>query len=392
MKIHEYQAKKLLTDYGVPVPRGFVATTPAEAGRIAKDLGGKIIIKAQVHAGGRGKAGGIKTAGSPGQAERETAALLGSRLKTHQTGGEGAVVNSVLVEEALDCVQELYMGVAVDSSTAAPLVMASEAGGMEIERIAEEAPEKIVKCHVDPRTLQLEPFQARKIGFGLNLGAKERKAVTDIVSRLFNLFVEKDCSLAEINPLSVTADGRVLALDAKLNFDDNALFRHGEIRELRDPYQENELEVMAKEKGIASYIKLDGNIGSVVNGAGLAMAVMDAIKYLGGSPANFLDIGTVNNPDRVANAFKIINLDPGVKCILLNIFGGMARVDVITKGLVQAYRETDIRIPVVARLKGTNAVEGERILSDSGIKLLRADTFHEAVEKAVAAASGKLSV
>lgn len=390
MKIHEYQAKKLLAEYGVAVPRGSMAETPAEAAKIARDLRGKVVIKAQVHAGGRGKAGGIKTASSPGQAERETANLLGSRLKTHQTGGDGVMVNAVLVEEALDCVQELYLGIAIDSTTAAPLVMASEAGGMEIEQIAEQSPEKIIKCHADPRTLQIQGFQAREIGFGLNLGEKERKAVTEIVPRLYRLFIEKDCSLAEINPLSVTADGRVLALDAKLNFDDNSLYRHKDIKELHDPEQENELEVMAKGKGIASYVKLEGNIGSVVNGAGLAMAVMDAIKYMGGQPANFLDIGTVNNPERVANAFQIISSDPSVTCILVNIFGGMARVDVITQGLVEAYRQREIKIPVVARLKGTNAAEGERILAESGIRLIRADTFHEAIEKAVAAAAGKL--
>ncbi|EFK11753.1 succinate-CoA ligase, beta subunit [delta proteobacterium NaphS2] len=390
MRIHEYQAKKFLADYGVSVPRGAMAKTAAEAAGIAKELGGRVVIKAQIHAGARGKAGGIKTVDSPDEAERETSSLLGSRLKTHQTGEEGLIVNSVLVEEALNSIKELYLGIAIDSATGAPLLMASEAGGMEIEQIAEKTPEKIVKCHVDPGTLQLRGFQAREIGFGLKLGDKERAAVIDIVPRLCSLFVEKDCSLAEINPLSVTADGRVLAVDAKLNFDDSALYRHADIKELYDPHQENELEMMAKKKGIASYVKLEGDIGSMVNGAGLAMAVMDAIKHIGGKPANFLDLGTVNNPERVLNAFKIIASDPGVKCILVNIFGGMARVDVITRGLVEAYSQIDIKVPVVARLKGTNAAEGERILSESGINLIKADAFHEAIEKAVTAASGNV--
>ena len=391
MKIHEYQAKNLLSAYGVSVPRGGVAKTPAEAAKVAEDLGGEVVLKAQVHAGGRGKAGGIKKAASAAEAERVAATLLGSRLITHQTGGEGVPVNAVLVEEAINAVRELYLGIVLDSTTASPLVMASEAGGMEIEEIAAKAPEKIIRCYVEPQTLELHPFQTREVAFGLNVSAEHIRPAASLVSGLYRLFVDKDCSLAEINPLTVTADGRLLAVDAKLNFDDNALYRHSDVAELHDPEQENPLEVMAKGHGIASYVKLEGNIGSVVNGAGLAMAVMDAIKHMGGSPANFLDIGTVNKSERVVNAFKILTSDPSVKCILVNIFGGMARVDVIATGLVEAHRHMDVKVPVVARLKGTNAAEGERIVAEAGIKLIRADTFREAIEKAVAAASGKVS-
>ena len=383
MKIHEYEAKGLLSKYGVPVPRGGVARTPAEARKIAADLGGKVVVKAQIHAGGRGKAGGIQTAASPDEAERLAAAMLGSRLQTHQTGPEGVPVNVVLIEEAVECAREIYLGIVVDSTVAAPLVIASEAGGMEIEEIAAKAPEKIVRCYT--KTLEIHAFQARELAFGVKLSPEQVRPATKIVNGLYRLFVEKDCSLAEINPLAVSTDGRLLALDAKLNFDDNALYRHPDIVDLQDPEQENPLEVKAKSQGITNYIKMEGNIGIVVNGAGLAMSVMDAIKHVGGEPANFLDIGTTNNPDRVVNAFKILTSDPNVKCILVNIFGGMARVDVIATGLAEAYRQMEIKVPVVARLKGTNAAEGEQIIADSGLKLIRADTFREAIEAAVAA-------
>jgi len=389
MKIHEYQAKNLLSAYGVPIPRGGVARTPAEARKIAADVGGEVVVKAQIHAGGRGKAGGIKTATSPAEAERVTATLLGSLLRTHQTGPEGVPVSAVLVEETVDSAREIYLGIVVDSTIATPLVMASEAGGMEIEEIAAQAPEKIIRCYTEPQTLQFRAFQARGLVFGLNLSPEQIRPATQIVSALYRLFVEKDCSLAEINPLAVSTDGRLLAIDAKLNFDDNALYRHPDIAGLHDPEQENPLEVKAKSQDIVNYVKMEGDIGIVVNGAGLAMAVMDAIKHAGGKPANFLDIGTVNRSDRVVNAFKILTSDPSVKCILVNIFGGMARVDVIATGLVEAYRQIEIKVPVVARLKGTNAAEGEQIIAESGVKLIRADTFREAIETAVTEASGK---
>ncbi len=346
-------------------------------------------MKAQIHAGGRGKAGGIKTATSPAEAERVAAALLGSRLRTHQTGPEGVPVSAVLVEETVESTREIYLGIVVDSTIATPLVMASEAGGMEIEEIAAQAPEKIIRCYTEPQTLEFRAFQARGLVFGLNLSPEQIRPATQIVSGLYRLFVEKDCSLAEINPLAVSTDGHLLAIDAKLNFDDNALYRHPDIAGLHDPEQENPLEVKAKSQDIVNYVKMEGDIGIVVNGAGLAMAVMDAIKHAGGKPANFLDIGTVNRSDRVVNAFKILTSDPSVKCILVNIFGGMARVDVIATGLVEAYRQIEIKVPVVARLKGTNAAEGEQIIAESGVKLIRADTFREAIETAVTEASGK---
>lgn len=389
MKIHEYQAKNLLSAYGVPIPRGGVARTPAEARKIAADVGGEVVVKAQIHAGGRGKAGGIKTATSPAEAERVAATLLGSLLRTHQTGPEGVPVSAVLVEETVDSAREIYLGIVVDSTLATPLVMASEAAGMEIEEIAAQAPEKIIRCYTEPQTLEFRAFQARGLVFGLNLSPEQIRPATQIVSALYRLFVEKDCSLAEINPLAISTDGRLLAIDAKLNFDDNALYRHPDIAGLHDPEQENPLEVKAKSQDIVNYVKMEGDIGIVVNGAGLAMAVMDAIKHAGGKPANFLDIGTVNRSDRVVNAFKILTSDPSVKCILVNIFGGMARVDVIATGLVEAYRQIEIKVPVVARLKGTNAAEGEQIIAESGVKLIRADTFREAIETAVTEASSK---
>jgi succinyl-CoA synthetase beta subunit len=385
LKIHEYQAKGLFAQYGIPIPKGEVAKTPAEARQVAEKLAGEVVVKAQVHAGGRGKAGGIKTAHSPKEAEEIAQSLLGKKLITHQTGPEGVPVNAVLVEEASKAERELYLGIVIDSSQATPVIMGSEAGGMEIEEIAERSPEKIIRVHVD-QTTGLRPFMAREVAFALNLkGNKSREAIATI-SGLYRLFREKDCSLAEINPLIETADGRLLALDAKLNFDDNALFRHPEIVELRDPAQEIPLEVMAKEMGVENYVKMDGNIGIVVNGAGLAMAVMDALKSADGEPANFLDIGTVNRYERVVNAFKILTTDPKVKAILVNIFGGMARVDVIATGIVEAFKQMEIKIPTVVRLAGTNVAKGEEILAEAKLNLIRADTFSQAIDKAVAAA------
>jgi len=386
MKIHEYQAKTLLSQYGIPVPKGGIAKTGEEAERIAREIGGKVVVKAQVHAGGRGKAGGIKTASSPEEAKRIAEKLIGHNLVTHQTGPQGVPINSVLVEEAVEVERELYLGVVVDSTAGMPVIMASEAGGMEIEEIAQRSPEKILKSYIDPAR-GFSPYQARELAFGMNLKGEQFKLAVGLVPGLYRLFKEKDCSLAEINPLALTRDGRLLAIDAKVNIDDNALFRHPEIVAMRDPSQEDPLEVEAKSKGIENYVKLGGNIGIVVNGAGLAMAVMDTLKLAGGEPANFLDIGTVNRSDRVVNAFKILSSDPDVKVVLVNIFGGMARVDVIATGLVEAVKELrDKMPPTVVRLAGTNLAEGERILSESGIKFIRVATFREAAEKAVAIA------
>jgi len=391
MKAHEYQAKNLFSQYGIPVPKGRIARTPDEAKAIAAELGGRIVLKAQVHAGGRGKAGGIKTTESPEKAAELAAGILGKRLVTHQTGPEGLPVNTILVEESLDTERELYLGILIDSATGTPVIMASEAGGMEIEDIASKSPEKIIRTHIDPGMLGFQPFTGRQIAFGLNLKPEQIRPATTLISELYHLFRTKDCSLAEINPLVVTRDSRLLALDAKLNFDDNALYRHKEIADLRDTAQEDSLEVEAKNKGIQNYVKLNGDIGIVVNGAGLAMAVMDTLELAGGKPANFLDIGTVNDPKRVVNAFRILAADPDVKSVLVNIFGGMARVDVIATGIVETYKKMDITFPVVVRLAGTNVAEGEHILNESGLKLIRANTFREAADQAVAAAAGKLS-
>lgn len=387
MRVHEYQAKELLSQYGIPVPWGRVAKEPAEVRQIVTELGGKAVIKAQLYAGGRGQAGGVKRVNSPEEAENLSARLLGSRLVTRQTGPEGAPVEAVLVEEVVESAEEFYLGVAIDSWKATPVVIASRFGGMEVEEIAASNPESIIRSYLDPRTLELYPFQAREIAFSLGLEPEQIRPAASIISSLCHLFVQKDCSLAEINPLSLTTNGRFLALDAKLTFDDNALYRHPEISSLHDPAQENALEMQASKEGIVNYVKLEGDIGIIVNGAGLAMAVMDALKNAGGRPANFLDIGTINRAERVVSAFKILSSDPNVKCVLVNIFGGMARVDVIANGLVQAFKEVNVKVPVVARLKGTNAAEGERILAQASLNLIRADTFREAIDKAVCAAS-----
>jgi succinyl-CoA synthetase beta subunit len=385
MKAHEYQARQLLADFGVPVPRGGMARTPAEARRIAGELAGKVVIKAQVHAGGRGKAGGIKIVSSPDEAEQAAKAMLGSRLVTHQTGPQGVPVNAVLVAEAIDIERELYLGIVIDNVAGTPVIMASEAGGMDIEEIARTRPEKILKAYVDPAT-GIRPYQTRRLAYGLNLKPEQIRPASDIIANLYKLFQAKDCSLAEINPLAVARDGRLFAVDAKLNFDDNAAYRQKALAELRDTSQEDPLEVEAKSKGIDNYVKLDGNIGCIVNGAGLAMAVLDLLKQAGGGAANFLDIGTMNDPERVVQAFRILTSDRDVKVVLVNIFGGMARVDIIAQGIVNASKQMEIKVPVVVRLAGTNVEQGERILKDSGLKLVRAYSFKEAAEKAVAAA------
>jgi len=386
LKIHEYQAKEVLSRYGIPVPKGKVARTGEEAERIAGEIGGKVVIKAQVHAGGRGKAGGIKTAESPREARQIAEDLIGKNLTTHQTGPQGIPIGSVLVEEALETKRELYLSIVIDSTAQMPAIIASEAGGMEIEEIAQSSPEKILRSYVEP-TRGFSVFQARDLAFGMNMNGDQFKSAVGLIPSLYRLFKENDCSLVEINPLVVTTDGRLLALDAKVNFDDNALFRHPEIAEMRDSSQEDSLEVDAKNKGVENYIKLEGDIGCIVNGAGLAMAVLDTIKLAGGEPANFLDIGTVNKVERVVNSFRILSSDPDVKVVLVNIFGGMARIDVIATGLVEAKRELGDKMPpTVARLVGTNSAEGEKILKESGIELIRATTFQEAAEKAVAIA------
>ena len=371
MKIHEYQAKALLAQYGVPVPRGKVASSPVEAREIAAEIGGKTVIKAQVYAGGRGKAGGIKSITTPEEAEKAASQLIGTRLETHQTGPEGAQVSKVLVEEASDVARELYLSILVDGNSHLPVMMASQAGGMEIEEVAQSTPEKIFRSNIDP-AIGFQPFHGRKLAYGMNLNGEQVGEATRLMTKLYQLFVDKDCSLAEINPLVITAEGKLQALDAKLNFDDNALYRHKDVQELEDKEQEEPLEVQARDWGINNYVKMDGDIGCMVNGAGLAMAVNDLIQYCGGRAANFLDIGTLNNPERVVNSFKMFIADPRVKAVLVNIFGGMARVDVIAQGMVAAYQQMDIRFPVVVRLAGTNLEEGQRILAESGISFIQA--------------------
>jgi succinyl-CoA synthetase beta subunit len=386
MKIHEYQAKQIMSDYGVPIPKGRVVSTPQEARQVAQELGVPVVVKAQIHAGGRGKGGGIKLADTPAQAEEAAKQIIGMCLVTHQTGPEGRIVKKVLVEEQVQTDRELYLGIVVDSGSGRPVVMASEAGGVDIEQVAAKSPEKIHKAFVDP-AVGFQPYEGRQLAFATNLGGDLLRPAVGLMSGLYKAFAAKDSSLAEINPLVVTSDGHLLALDAKMNFDDNALFRHPDIAELRDIDEEDPLEVQAQELGINNYVKLTGNIGCVVNGAGLAMSTMDAIKLAGGDPANFLDIGTVNDVGRVVNSFKILTVDPDVKAILINIFGGMARVDVIAQGVVDAHKEMEIKVPVVVRLAGTNVEDGERILSEANLPLIRAIGLGEAAQKAVEAAA-----
>jgi succinyl-CoA synthetase beta subunit len=385
MKIHEYQAKRIMSEFGVPVPKGRVAATPEEARQIAQELGVPVVIKAQIHAGGRGKGGGIKLADTPAQAEDAARQIIGMRLVTHQTDPEGRVVKRVLVEEQVQAQRELYLGIVIDSGSGRPVVMASEAGGVDIEQVAAASPEKIHKAFVDPFA-GFQPYLGRQLAFATALTGDLLRPAVQLMSALYKAFTAKDASLAEINPLVVSSDNRLLALDAKMNIDDNALFRHPDIVDLRDRDEEDPLELQAQELGIGSYVKLTGNIGCVVNGAGLAMATMDAIKQAGGDPANFLDIGTVNDVSRVVNAFKILTADPSVKAILINIFGGMARVDVIAQGVVDAHKEMKMGVPVVVRLAGTNVAQGERILEDAGLPLIRAIGLGEAAQKAVRAA------
>jgi succinyl-CoA synthetase beta subunit len=384
MKIHEYQAKQILTKFGVAIPRGEVAATPEEARAIAERLGGTVVVKAQIHAGGRGKGGGIKLAKGAAEAERLAAAMLGKKLVTPQTGPEGRVVRRVLIEEGLEIARELYLGLVIDRAAARPVMMASTEGGVEIEVVAAEHPEKILKEHVDP-AVGFQPFQARKLGFGLGLEARVVNEAAHLFASLYRAFEATDASLAEINPLVLTRDGRILALDAKMNFDDNALYRHKEIKELRDLNEEDTLEIKASEYNL-NYIRLDGNVGCMVNGAGLAMATMDLIQYAGGQPANFLDVGGGASEEQVRRGFEIILSDPNVKAVLVNIFGGIMRCDVVASGVVSAARALGVKVPIVVRLEGTNVELGQQILRESGLNFTVASGMKDAAEKVVALA------
>jgi succinyl-CoA synthetase beta subunit len=383
MKVHEYQAKSILARYGVPVPRGEVTDNPEEAREIAKRLGGRAVVKAQIHAGGRGKGGGVKLAKDPDEARELAKKILGMTLVTAQTGPQGKVVSKVLIEEALDIDRELYLSITLDRGRGLPSMMVSKSGGMEIEEVAAKDPKAIVREVLDPG-LGMFPFQARKLAFALDLAGESFKKGVAFMPALFKAYVETDASLAEINPLLVTKAGDVLALDAKMTFDDNALFRHPDVKAMRDLSEEDPLEVEASRFGL-NYIKLDGNVGCMVNGAGLAMATMDLVKLAGGEPANFLDVGGGANEEQVKNAFRIILSDKNVQAVLINIFGGIMRCDIIANGVVAAVREMGLSLPVVVRLEGTNVDLGKQILRDSGLKITPADGLADAARKVVEA-------
>jgi succinyl-CoA synthetase beta subunit len=388
LKIHEYQGKTILARYGVAVPRGEVAMTRDEAEAAAKNLMAAgatgVVVKAQIHAGGRGKGGGVKIARSPQEAGEIAAAMLGMKLVTHQTGPEGRVVKRLLIEETLPVERELYLGIVLDRTAAKPVFMASASGGMDIEQVAAKTPERILKEYIEPG-IGLEGYQARKLAFGLGLKPEQVNGAVKFMSALCRAVEDTDASLVEINPFITTTDGRLLALDAKINFDDNALFRHKDLKELRDTDEEDPLEVEASKYGL-NYIKLDGSVGCMVNGAGLAMATMDIIKYAGGAPANFLDVGGGANAEQVTRAFQILLSDKHVRAVLINIFGGILRVDTLATGVVEAARTTKISLPVVLRLEGTNVEEGRRILKESGLNFVVAESMKDAAEKVVAAA------
>jgi len=387
MKIHEYQGKAILARYGVPVPRGEVAFSKEEAIAIAKKLGTLVtVVKAQIHAGGRGKGGGVKLAKSPDEAGALAQAMLGMKLVTPQTGPEGHIVRRLLIEEGLDIKRELYLSILVDRATGKPVFMASAAGGMDIEEVAKEKPEAILREQIDPAT-GLQPYQARKMAFGMGLDEAVVKNAVPFMQSLYRAFLESDATLLEINPCVVTGDGKLIALDAKVNFDDNALFRHRDVRELRDLDEEDPLEVEASKYGL-NYIKLDGNVGCMVNGAGLAMSTMDIIKLAGGSPANFLDVGGGASAEQVKSAFKILIGDPHVKGVFINIFGGILRCDVLATGVVNAARELQLQVPIVVRMEGTNVEEGHRILKESKLNFTVANGMKDGAEKIVALAGG----
>ncbi len=387
MKIHEYQAKQIFARYGVPVPRGEAAATPEEAREVAKRRAAEVVIKAQIHAGGRGKAGGIRKAATPAEAEQHARALLGKSLITAQTGPGGRVVRRVLVEETLPIARELYLGAVIDRGGGRVVMMASAAGGVDIEEVARTQPDAILKVAVDPLT-GLEAFQARQLAFGLKLKAEQVKQAVGVLTALYRLFVENDASLAEINPCVVTRDARLLALDAKLTFDDNALFRHPELHALRDLNEEEPLEIEASKHGL-NYVKLDGNVGCMVNGAGLAMATMDIIQLAGGRPANFLDVGGGASAEQVKSAFAILLRDPHVKAVLINIFGGILRCDRLATGVVAAARELRITVPIVVRMEGTNVEKGREILRKSKLNFTVAENMGDAAHKVVALAQAQ---
>ena len=383
MKLHEYQAKDLLRAYGVPTPRGTVATTPGQAREAAARLGGKVVVKAQIHAGGRGKGGGVKLAGDADEAEAHAARILGMRLVTHQTGPEGRLVKRVLVEEQLPIEREIYLGVTLDRALARPVFMASAQGGMEIEEVAAENPEAILREPVGWAGLQ--PFQARRLAFGLGIRGDALKASAQAILAVARAYEENDASLVEVNPFVLTSDGRAVALDAKTDIDDSAMFRHPDLAALRDLDEEEPLETDAINHGL-NYIKLDGNVGCMVNGAGLAMATMDIIQYAGGMPANFLDVGGGADSDQIKNGFRIILSDSNVKAILINIFGGILKVDVLAEGIVAAARELAIGVPLILRLEGTNVEKGRQILAASGLDFIVAADMKDAARHAVARA------
>ena len=388
MKIHEYQAKSVLARFGVTVPRGEVAFTSQEAGEIARRLGGKIaVVKAQIHAGGRGKGGGVKIAKSPDEAEQLAKQILGMTLVTHQTGPEGRKVGRVLIEEGLQIERELYLSIVIDRASASPVIIASAAGGMDIEEVAAKEPEKILREQIDPGTGVI-PFQARKLAFGMGLGSGPANKLVKLLDSIYKAFIETDASMIEVNPLILTKGGDLLALDAKISFDDNALYRHPDLRDLRDLGEEDPLEVEASKFSL-NYIRLDGNIGCMVNGAGLAMATMDIIKLAGGEPANFLDVGGGANAEQIKNAFRILMADSNVKAVLINIFGGILRCDVLAQGVIAAVQELGVRVPIVIRMEGTNVEEGKRLLRESGLNFTTADAMGEAADTVVSLARGK---
>ena len=385
MKIHEYQAKAILARRGVPVPRGEVAFNATEAGEVARRLNASVVVvKAQIHAGGRGKGGGVKLARSAADAETIARDMIGMTLKTHQTGPEGRVVARVLVEEGLQMQRELYLGLLLDRAAGKPVMMASASGGMDIEEVAAKTPDKIIRVHIDPG-VGLVPFEARQLGFGIGLDGPQVNKFIKLAAALYDTYVATDASMIEINPLVVTQSGDLLALDAKMNFDDNAMYRHTDIRDLRDLSEEDPLEIEASKFSL-NYIHLDGNIGCMVNGAGLAMATMDIIKLAGGEPANFLDVGGGANAEQIKNAFRILMADRAVQAVFINIFGGILRCDILAEGVIAAVKTLGVRVPIVIRMEGTNVEQGKKMLRESGLNFQTADDMKEGAEKVVAAA------
>jgi succinyl-CoA synthetase beta subunit len=386
VKIHEYQGKAILAKFGVPIPRGDVAFTADEAVNVAQQLGLPVVVKAQIHAGGRGKGGGVKVAKTMDDVQRLASSIIGMNLVTHQTGPEGKVVQRVLVEQGLTIARELYLGLVIDRAAQRPVMMASPAGGMEIEKVAEETPELIFKEYIHP-TAGFEPFQAKKLAFKLGLEGPAVGQAVKMMSAIYEAFKATDASMVEINPLIVTGEGNLLALDAKMNFDDNALYRHPELKDLRDLTEEDPLEIEASKFSL-NYIRLDGTIGCMVNGAGLAMATMDIIKLAGGEPANFLDVGGGATAEQIRNAFKILMSDGNVKAVFINIFGGILRCDILSEGVIAAVKELSLTVPIVIRMEGTNVERGKQMLKDSGLNFATADTMAEGAERVVALSRG----